>query len=551
MVDYKIQKLDCYTYAQDVLNGNIVAGELVKLACKRFVNDLERDDLEFRYEIGDKFVQFCGLVKHFKGNTTGKPFVLERWQKFIVYNLLCFYYTDTNNRRFTKALINISRKQGKSALASIICLWFLLCDGEGSPECDLSANSANQAMVAFEFVENFARQLDPRQKTIKRYRRQLTTSFNSGKLNVFASDSTKLDGFNASFFLVDEAGAARDTKMYDVLRSSQGQRTNPLGMIISTAGFDLTSPFFKMCKVGAEVMRGIKEEDNGFYMIFQLDEDDDWTDENVWEKVMPNLGVTVEKKFVHEEVNNAKNNSEAEVSILTKTFNKWCSTSTTWISNDFIQKCISPVKWSDFDENTFCYVGVDLAATGDLTSLTFLFKNEDDEKLYLKHLYYLPEYTLNHSPNKMKYRQWVKRGELIITPGNVTDYDYILADLKKHTEPYCTQKIGYDPWNATQFVINATNEGLPMYPVSQSISNLTKPTKTLERLIKMGKVVFDNNEITTWCFENSSPKYDWNDNIKIIKGGSKEQKIDGVISSIMALSVYLDFTCVNVGCTAL
>lgn len=551
MISDEIKNLDCYKYAVDCINGDIVACELIKLACTRFLKDLEREDLEFRYDTGNKFVEFCGLVKHFKGNTSGKPFILEKWQKFLAYNLLCWYYKGTDKRRYTKCLINIARKSGKTALSAMICLWFLLCDGEGSPECDLSANSQNQAMVAYEFIENFAKQLDPQQKLIKRFRKYVTTSFNSGKLNVFASDSTKLDGFNASFFLVDEAGAARDTRMYDVLRSSQGQRKNPMGMIISTAGFDLSAPFYKMCQVGNDVLRGVKEEDNGFYMIFQLDEGDDWSNEDVWQKVMPNLGVTVEKKFVREEVINARNNSETEVSILTKTFNMWCSTSTVWINNEYINKSIQSVNFDSFDENTFCYVGIDLASTSDLTCVSFLFINEDDDKIYFKNLYYLPEETIKISPNRLKYQYWVKTNQLKMTAGNVTDYDYILNDLKKECEKFCTQKVGYDRWNSTQFVISATNESLPMYPVSQSIANLTRPSKTLERLIKMGKVVIDNNEITRWCFENAAPKYDWNENLKIIKGGGKDQKIDGVVSMIIALSCYLDYPSTNASCFAL
>lgn len=551
MINDEIKQLECYQYAIDAINGNIVCCELIKLACQRFVSDLERDDLEFRYEIGDRFVEFCGLVHHFKGSSTNEPFVLEGWQKFLVYNLLCFYYKDSNTRRYTKCLVNISRKQGKTALAAMLCLWFLLCDGEGAPECDLSANSQKQAMAAFEYVDNFAKQLDPKQKVIKRFRKYLTTDFNGGKLNVFASDSTKLDGFNASFFLVDEAGGAKDTRMYDVLRSSQGQRKNPMGMIISTAGFDLSAPFYKMCQVGTEVLRGIKENDTYFYMIFQLDEGDDWTNEEVWKKVMPNLGVSCEHKFVREEVINAKNNAESEISILTKTFNMWCSTNTTWINNEYISKSTKDIKFEDFDENSFCYVGIDLASTSDLTCISFMMINEDDDVLYFKNLYYLPEETLRHSPNKVKYTYWVKTKQLNLTPGNVTDYDYILTDLKRQCDLMCTQKVGYDKWNSTQFVISATNESLPMYPVSQSISNLTRPTKTLERLIKLGKVRIDNNEITRWCFENAAPKYDFNENIKIVKGGGKDQKIDGVIAMIMALSTYLDFPSNNAGCFAL
>ena len=158
---------------------------------------------------------------------------------------------------------------------------------------------------------------------------------------------------------------------------------------------------------------------------------------------------------------------------------------------------------------------------------------------------------MNHSPNRELYKKWHRERLLNITSGNVTDYDIVLTDLMKYCQRVCTQKIGYDQWNATSFVISATNEGLPMYPVSQSITNLTKPTKTLERLIKLGKIVIDNSEITRWCFQNSAIKSDWNENVKVIKGGGKDQKIDGVVAMIMALSSYLDFPSSSAGCFAI
>ena len=528
-----------FRYAEDVINGDIVAGELVQLACKRFMADLLRDDLEFRAEIGDKFIEFANVIKHFKGKSTGKQFTLEAWQQFICYNMLCWYWRGTDNRRFTSSLLCISRKSGKTALAALLCLWFLLFDGEGSPEVDLSANSRQQAGVAYEFCENFCRQLDPKGKALKIYRNGIKSNFNLGKLNVFAADSTKLDGFNASFFLVDEMAASRSTAMYDVLRSSQGQRKNPMGMIISTVGFDLSSPFYSMYQVGAEVLHGIKTDDSYFYMIFSLDDNDDWTNENVWEKIAPNLNVTVDKKYLREQVQYAKNNPSAEVGILTKNFNKWCSSSETWIGNDYINRISKDVNISDFNIDTMCYAGIDLAATSDLTCLSLLL-TDDDQHLFFKNFYYLPQSALVESPNKEYYKQWQRQGYLTVTEGNVTDYDYILNDLMRINDKVCLQRVSYDQWNSTFFTIKATENGLPMQPFSQSIANMNRPTKSLERLIREGQnITIDNNPINRFCFQNARTKTDWNENIKIVKS-SKDSKIDGVVALIMALGGYID-----------
>lgn len=533
-----IEKTNYYQYAADVISGKVVAGELIKLACKRFMSDLERDDLEFRTDIVERFIKFSKLLKHFKGKSSGQPFVLEPWQEFIAANILGFWYKD-GHRRFTNSLIFISRKSGKTCLAALFCLWFLIGDGEDGAEVDLAANSLNQSQIAFEFCEHFAKQLDPQQRDLKIYRKQIKLNINSSKLNVFAADSSKLDGFNAHFALLDEYHAARDSKMYDVLKSSQGQRANPHLMVISTAGFNLNAPLKKMYDVDCEILHGIKEDDSTFAMLFSLDEGDDYRDESVWEKVCPNMGITVDKKYLREQVIQATNNPASEVGILTKNFNQWCSTSTTWIPDSYIQKSMQVVNLDDFNEDCIVFGGVDLSSTGDLTCVSFLLTKEDDERLFFHNRYYLPESALTESPNRELYKYWARTNQLTVTSGNVVDYDYILTDIMKVYNKLNVRKLGLDRWNASQFQIAATEEGLPIEPVSQAIANLNRPTKELERSIRSGKVVIDKNEINLFCFRNAKPKFDWNENCKITKE-SYEAKIDGVVAMIMALCTYLD-----------
>lgn len=533
-----IEKTKYYQYAADVISGKVIAGELIKLACKRFMSDLERDDLEFRADIVERFIKFSQLLKHFKGKSSGQPFILEPWQQFIAANILGFYFKD-GHRRFTNSLIFISRKSGKTCLAALFCLWFLIGDGEDGAEVDLAANSLNQSQIAFEFCEHFARQLDPQQRDLKIYRKQIKLDLNASKLNVFAADSSKLDGFNAHFALLDEYHAARDSKMYDVLKSSQGQRANPHLMVISTAGFNLNAPLKKMYDVDVEILHGIKDDDSTFAMLFSLDEGDDYRDESVWEKVCPNMGITVDRKYLREQVVQATNNPASEVGILTKNFNQWCQTSQTWIPDSYIQKSMQAVNLEDFKEDDVVFGGVDLSATGDLTCVSFLLTKEDDERLFFHNRYYLPESALTESPNRELYKYWARTKQLTVTSGNVVDYDYILTDIMKVYNKLNVRKLGLDRWNASQFQIAATEEGLPIEPVSQAIANLNRPTKELERLIRSGKVVIDKNEINLFCFRNAKPKYDWNENCKITKE-NYESKIDGVVAMIMALCTYLD-----------
>ena len=514
-----VKETEYYRYAQDVIDGKIVAGELVKLACKRFMSDLERPDLEFRAEIVDRFITFCSLLKHFKGKSANEKFILENWQQFIAANILGFYYKNTDDRKYTNSLICVSRKQGKTALAALFCLWFLIGDGESGAEVDLAANSRQQAQIAYEFCTNYARQLDPSGKELKCLRTGIKLKLNDSNLNVFAADSTKLDGFNASFALIDEYHAAKDSRLYDVLKSSQGQRKNPHLMVISTVGFSITSPFKKLYDTDCEILHGLKEDDSTFAMIFALDDGDDWRDEKVWRKIAPNLDITVTTKYLREQVIQAENNVSAETGILVKNFNVWQQVTNIWIPDSYVNRCFKKISYSDFNEDTsLCYVGTDLAAVGDMTAVSCLFTRDGDDKLYFITEYFLPETALTESPNRELYKQWKRQGLLTITEGNVTDYTYITRMMLKRNSHIPIRKVAYDSWNSTQWAIEATEQGLPLEPYSQSIGNFNRPTRELERLIRSQKVVFQTSEITRWMFRNVLLKHDHNDNVKPTKG---------------------------------
>ena len=535
-----VKETEYYKYAQDVLDGKIVAGELVRLACNRFMSDLERPDLEFRTEIVDRFITFCSLLKHFKGKSAGEQFKLEPWQQFIGANILGFYYKGTDERKYTNSLICVARKMGKTCLAAAFCLWFLIGDGESGAEVDLAANSRQQAQIAYEFVQNYARQLDPSGKELKCLRNGIKLKLNDSNLNVFAADSTKLDGFNASFALIDEYHAAKDSRLYDVLKSSQGQRKNPHLMVISTVGFSITSPFKKLYDTDCEILHGLKEDDSTFAMIFALDDGDDWRDEKVWRKIAPNLDITVTTKYLREQVIQAENNVSAETGILVKNFNIWQQVTNIWIPDSYVNRCFKKISYSDFNEDTsLCYVGTDLAAVGDMTAVSCMFTRYDDDKLYFITEYFLPETALTESPNRELYKQWKRQGLLTITEGNVTDYTYVTKMLLTRNSHIPIRKVAYDSWNSVQWAIQCEEAGLPLEPYSQSIGNFNRPTRELERLIRSQKVVFQTNEITRWMFRNVLLKHDHNDNVKPTKGGTGNQKIDGVIAILEALGIYL------------
>lgn len=533
-----MNKIDAkYTdYANKVLSGEIVASTYVKLACQRFLDWLERDDIEFRPKKVDKVVNFIHKLKHFQGKSNGLPFILSDWQYNIVANIFGFYYKDTNKRVIKNAYIEVGRKAGKTALLSAIALYCLLGDGENGAEVDCIANSRQQAKILFDTASNLADSLDRGHKYIKPYRDKIKFDATKSFIQVLSSDASTLDGFNSSLFVEDELHAAKDSKLYDVLKSSQGMRENPLAICITSAGFNKFSFCYQMRTTCIEVLYGKKIDDSQFSAIYSIDEGDDWTDPQVWKKSNPNLGVTVSREYLEEQVTQAKNNPSLEVGVRTKNFGEWCDSQETWISANTLLESSVDLNIDDF-QGCAGYIGVDLSAVSDLTAVSLMIPR--DNKLYFFTKYYLPQSALSDNSNSEKYKDWARSKQLTITQGNVVDYDYILKDLLEWNKKVIIYKVAYDTYNATQWAINATQEGLPLEPYSQALGNFNRPTKELERLIKSGKVVIDNNEITRFCFKNVVMKVDWNENFKPTKA-TYQNKIDGVISMIEALGIYLN-----------
>lgn len=535
------------TYMDDVLSGKIVAGKWIRLACKRMKDWFSRDDIYFDFEDVDNRVKLIWKMKHSTGEHNGKHFELLPWQLFVVANIYGWKWKSTGIRVTRNAFIMISRKNGKTALAAALTLCTLLCDRENDAEADFVANNSKQAGLCFKHTNNFAESLDPNGKLFKRYRGEIRIPITKSLIQVMSSDSMGLDGFSSSTCTIDEIHAQKNWDLYNVMKSSMGARRQPLMLVLTTAGFLLGDeyPCYSMWHTCCDILQGLKEDDTQFSAIYQLDEGDDWTDEDVWTKCCPSLDQTVFRDYMREQVQAAKNNTSLEVGVKTKNFNMWTQSATTWISRSYLEDAMEQVNLDDFyAEESYC--GVDLSAVSDLTCWSVMFPPNPKrlvhpDKFVFKSWIYIPQEALELSQNKETYKSWMRQGLVHITSGNVVDYDVVLKDQLELNKKAVIYNIGYDDWNAVQYSANATYAGLPMQPYSQGLGSFNKPTKAFEMLVKSGKVVIDNSTAVLWMFANVELKTDWNENIKPVKAqNNQNNKIDVVISMLEALGTYFE-----------
>lgn len=526
-------------YIKDVKSGKIKTGIYIKQAVERFEKfRYYRDDIYFDSEVVDNCELFISKIRHFLGKSNGKQFFLENWQSFIIANIFGLKWKSTGLRVCNEAYIQVARKAGKDAFMAAISLYMLIADGENAPEIACLANSRDQARILFEYIQKFSHSLDPTGSSIKSYRNYIKFPANNGVVKVFSADASKLDGANISFFCVDEFHEARDRKLYDVMKSSQGMREEPLGVIITTAGFNLSGPCHDMFELAVQILAGVKEMDNFFPFIWSLDDGDDWTDPKNFIKCQPNLGVTVSKEFMISEVNKALVDSTALSGVLTKTFNKWVQSKITWIPQETIANLMKPLDL-EFFRGKNVIMGCDLSTVSDFSSISIMLPPEgDDRRYYFKSWTFLPEETIKEHPNRALYQKFITEGSMIVTPGNVIDNDFIIAKIGEIASVCNVSSIYLDRWNAVSIQVALTENGYDVNEFSQSVGNYNGCTKEFERLARSGEMIIDKSTNVLWQFGNVFLKQDFNGNCKPSKESSAK-KIDTVISMTTALGGYM------------
>jgi phage terminase large subunit-like protein len=542
-----------HRYAVDVTLGKVNAPKYVIKACDRYLNDLDRMDetgMEFRPKTAAAYCAFFPkALRHYKSQFAGKPFELLPWQQFAIWNLFGWYGAD-GFRRFHYALILISRKNGKTTLAAGIGLLMMVLDGEGAPEAYYAATKRDQAKIAFQDAYFMAQASNTVRSYLTVRKHDITPKKGGGRLAYLGSNHDSMDGLNTHFACIDEYHAHPDDHVFNVLKSSQGQRPNALHLTITTEGFNPDGPLKHLKKYCRNVLDGHIEDEAQFALMYELDEDDDWTDEANWVKANPSLHDAMNIDEMRREFNQAVNQGGSkEVEFKTKRLNTQVNAAETWIPAEVWTQGENP----DSKPEGECWAGLDLASVSDMTALVMAYPHEGG--YYLQGQYWLPsdaiDRALEKDPNHI-YQQFKHLPNCHITDGNVTDYASIRRkvsgvhyvdgtqqvdeDSLMHTLQL--QKIAFDRYNSTQIAINLTDDGVPLVPFGQGFVSMSAPTKQFELLCRQGKIYHDGDPILRWALSNVAIRTDPAGNIKVDKQKS-EGKIDPIVAAIMAIGEHM------------
>jgi phage terminase large subunit-like protein len=512
----------------------------------------------FDRKAANKIIHFFEhQIRHVQGELGGQLVVLERWQKRFLRRAFG-WMNETGARVVRELWIEIPRKNGKSFLASGLALYLFLADKEPGCRVVCAAADTDQASqvydVAYGNVIMNRKILD---RVGKPYQQKMRRRNKVDQLAVISSRASTKHGSNLHGVIIDEVHVHPDRELIDVLVTSTSSRRQPMTVYLTTAGEIGENAGWELHQYGQMVLdREI--EDHSFYaVIYGADENDDWTDEEVWYKANPNLGVSKKLDYMRTQCGKAKMKTSRENKFKQLELNIWTEQSTRWIPMVRFDQCPKEIDYQSLLKQD-CFVGLDLASTTDMASVCFLFPTEsatfedDNDTVILSHnyqaiwKYYLPEGRLELVARKYKamYEAWRDQGVLTLTPGDIIDYSFIRQELIDASGIYNLREIAADPWNATQLLTQLSEvDGFQVVPWRQGFATMSAPSKEFEALVLSRRLNHGGNPIFRWNVKSCAKKEDAAGNIKPDKEKSAN-KIDGVVSCINALGramVHVDY----------
>lgn len=485
---------------------------------------------------------YCRLSK---GAGAGKPVRLELWEK--AHLAAIFGFIDINgNRMCREAVLIVGKKNGKSLLASIVGLYMLLGDGEPGPEVYAVATKKDQAKIIWTESKRMVRKSGTLLKRVKPLVAELSSElFNDGTFKPLASDSDTLDGLNIYCGLMDEIHQWKDgRKLYDIIADGVTAREQPLIYITSTAGSIREDIYDQKYEEAERVINGLFDEEgykdiHFFPFIYELDKREEWTDPECWKKANPGLGTIKNYNALAEKVRKAQENRALVKNLVCKEFNIRETSTESWLTFEQIDN----QEMYDIRELKPRYGigGCDLSSTTDLTCATMVFMVPEDEHIYVKQMYWIPEDLLEKRvrEDKIPYDIWLEKGYLRTCPGNRMHYKYVVdwyRELQEQDDIYLF-KCGVDGWSASYFVEEMKNTfGQAVIDlVFQGKKTLSGPMKALGADLEKKRVIYGNNPVLKWCLCNTSVDRDRNDNIQPAKGKQgTTRRIDGMASLLDA-----------------
>lgn len=535
-------------YALKVINGDIVACHRIKQVYKMLLDKIKHPEKYkpwiFDEEAGNRPIEFIETFCKQAQGKIGEPLKLQLFQKAKHQAVFGFIHEEHGYRQYTEVLDIRGRKNGKTTELAADALYLDIADGEGSPEIYFIATKLDQSKKGFSETHKMVKQSPDLARYIRKRQSDLYSEFNFGSIQALASNSNSLDGLNSHGVIIDELAAIKNRDIYDLMKQSMSSRRQPLLTCITTNGYVRESIFDSQYDYACNVLDGKIKDDRFLAFIYELDDRDEWDKEECWIKANPGIGTIKKIESLRENVNKAKSDPAFKPTVMVKDFNMKENSASAWLNWETIEN----KEKFDFAKMKFRYGigGFDGSDTTDLTAAKMLCMRPNDNRIYVKSMYWLPEETLlqREQEDQIPYSLWERQGLLRVVPGNKITFDHALEwfkELRGEDDVYILN-IGYDPWHMDDSMLQRFNDEFgknTMIKVRQGVITLSAPMKSLAADLAANLICYNDNPIDKWCLSNTEVKVDINNNIQPVKSNQR-RRIDGTIALINAYIVLKD-----------
>lgn len=523
-------------YAEEIVSGAVLANEDRILACKRFLNDLEREDLDFWQEDFDFVIDLIeGCVHHVQGEDRngvpfkGKPLRLTDWQKFICVNLFGFFWRGTTMRRYTEALIFLPRKQGKTSFSAALAEAKSILDRKSGAKTYIVANSIKQTIESFGFLNDNFETLRPDLLKLRvrdnNQEHSIYADFGDGTAEIYAiaNQEDKLDSLNCNCLILDELHSWKraGAKKYTLMKNAMKAYRNKLLIGISTAG-DIPDGFLaNRIKTLHKVLNGtIKDKayDSYFAFICKADQNTDGdivnskgeiasiNDEEVLSMCTPSIGVTVTLKELLDDATQAMNEPQLKMEFLNKTLNVFTNELRAYFDiNEFmnsdaeyswtiVQLAKLPIDW---------FGGADLSKMHDLTAAA-LYGNYKGVDICITHAFFpITAAYLKADQDNIPLFWWRDEGWLTMSNTETVLYDDIVNwFISMRAAGFKIKTVGFDKKFGREFFIKMKKARFRIVDQPQAYFVKSEGFRRIELMVKNRKFYYLGSAAYEYCVQN-------------------------------------------------
>ena len=534
-------------YWNEIQTGGVVVGKWIRMLYDVLLQGISENRWFYDDRLAQNAIGFIHrFCHHYKGQLAPRRFRLDLWERAGISDI--FGIVDGEGKRqFSQVFWPVGRKQGKTLLAGGIGTYMGYAAGEYGSEIYYLAPKLEQADLAYSALE-FNVHAEPELEAITKSTkyRGLVIGETNTIIRKLAFTSKKSDGYNPMFYCADEVAAwpgVNGLRQWEVMASGTGARREPLGLAISSGGYENDGLYDELMKRGTAFLMGNSREQHILPIIYMIDDPEKWDDLTELKKSLPGLGISVSEEFIRKEIDTAHESISKEIEFKTKYCNIKQSISTAWLKAEDINKAFGHRLNLEAIREFYCVGGVDLSQTTDLTSACVMV--EINGILWVHSHFWLPNKRLEEATKRdnIPYEIYIKKGFLSLSGEEFINNDDVLLwfmDLVKRYKIF-PLIVGYDRWSAQDFVMKLEQKHFKTDSVTQGF-NLSGVSDLFEGMLREGRIRdMDDNDLLKIHMADAAQQMESNaeqahPRKKLVKI-SKNAHVDGVAALLDAMAM--------------